>query len=108
MGVWRSIFGWRVLFSWDVLGVIVPGVFIAVGLGVLGIDWFPYHLPISQVCFGIAALLFVVKCVGHAIESTDTLKSRIIFAVLLCALTVTLGIWSIYARSRNTKPRRSK
>jgi hypothetical protein len=97
MGVWRSIFGWRALFSWGVLGVVVPGVFVAVGLGVLGIEWFPYHLLISQVCFGIATFLCIVKFVGHAVESNGTFESRIVFAVLLCSLTLASGVWIIDA-----------
>jgi hypothetical protein len=95
MGIWRSIFGWRALFRWDALGAVVPGIFLAGGLGVLGLDWFPHHLLISQLCLGIATFLCIVKIVGHAVESTDTLKARLIFGILLTILAAWIGIWVI-------------
>jgi len=81
-GVWKSVFGWRALFRWDVLGSIVPGVFLAVAFGVLGIDWFPGHLQIAQLCFGIAAALCVAKFIGQACEARGGIIGRVAFAVL--------------------------
>jgi hypothetical protein len=97
MGIWRSIFGWRSLFRWDALGVVVPGIFMAVGFGVLGVDWLPHHLLIAQVCLGIAASMCIVKFIGHAVESNGAIKSRISFAVLLPSLTLAGGVWMIKA-----------
>ena len=82
--IWKSIFGWKALFRWDALGAVVPGILIAAGLGMLGIDWFPYHLLLSQICFAIAGVLCVVKIIGHAIESKDSVRSRWIFGIVLC------------------------
>lgn len=93
MGIWRSIFGWRALFRWDALGAVVPGIFLAGGLGALTIDWFPHHLLIGQICLGIAAFLCIVKIIGHAIESDDTPMSRVIFAGVLCIVTLSIGTW---------------
>ena len=97
MGIWRGIFGWKALFRWDALGVIVPGIFIAVGVGVLSVDWFPYHLLIAQICFAVAALLCVIKFVGHAIESEGTLVSRWLFGIMLTSIVIALTIWVDYA-----------
>ncbi len=95
--IWKSIFGWKALFRWDVLGAVVPGIFIAAGLGMIGIDWFPYHLLLSQICFAIAGVLCVVKIIGHAIESKDTVHSRWIFGIVLCAICVVGDRWIISA-----------
>jgi hypothetical protein len=97
MGVWGSIFGWRALFRWDALGVVVPGIFVAAGLGMLGVEWFPYHLLLAQICFAVAGLLSLVKIIGHAIESKDTVKSRLIFGVTLGLVFVAGTVWVDYA-----------
>jgi hypothetical protein len=105
MGIWRSTFGWQGLFRWDVLGVIVPGLFIACGLAMLGIDWFPHNLLISQVCFAIAALLLLIKFIGNAVQTRDGLASRILFVSLLCPATLvmaTIPIWKIQAHKSPT------
>lgn len=94
MGVWRSIFGWKALFRWDALGVIVPGIFIAAGLGMLGVDWFPFHLLLAQICFSLAGLLCLVKIIGHAVESKeDTVRSRWIFGVTLGLICLAVTGW---------------
>jgi hypothetical protein len=83
VGIWRRVFGIQALFRWDVLGAIVPGIFIAIGLGILGVDWFPHHLLWSQVCFAVAGLLCVGKFVGTAIEAHNEKKlPRILFATI--------------------------
>ncbi len=80
MGIWGSVFGWKTLFRWDVLGVIVPGIFLAAGVGILGVDWFPHSLLIAQLSFTTAFALFLVKIIGHAIESEGSVPSRVGFA----------------------------
>jgi hypothetical protein len=95
--IWNSIFGWKALFRWDALGAVVPGIIIATGLAMLGVDWFPYHLLLVQICFAIAGFLFVVKIIGHAIESKDTVHSRWIFGLVLCAICVGGDLWIISA-----------
>jgi hypothetical protein len=90
MGVWGSIFGWKTLFRWDVLGAIVPGIFLAVGVGMMTVDWFPRNLLIAQVSFTIAIVLFVIKAIGHAIESEGSRVSRILFAFFLPLVSITL------------------
>ena len=101
MDVWRSIFGWKALFRWDALGAVVPGVFLAGGLAMLSIDWFPHHLLISQVCLGIALSLCAVKIIGHAIESNGSIRARIIFASCLNLLMLIMGFWTIGAIQRH-------
>ena len=91
MGVWGSIFGWKNLFRWDVLGAIVPGIFLAVGVGMLTVDWFPGNLLIAQVSLTIAIVLFVTKAIGHAIESEGSRISRSLFAFFLSL--VSIAIW---------------
>jgi Na+-translocating ferredoxin:NAD+ oxidoreductase RnfD subunit len=105
MGVWGNIFGWRALFRWDVLGTVVPGIFVAVGLGVLGVDWFPYHLLLAQTCFSVAALLCLIKVVGYAVESKDTIKSRLAFGVTLGLFVIALAVWVDYAIQMEHVPR---
>lgn len=97
MGVWRSIFGWKALFRWDALGAIVPGIFVAVGVGVMSVDWFPYHLLIAQIFFAIGALLCVIKFIGHAIESEGTRTSRWLFAIILSSIAIALTVWVDYS-----------
>jgi hypothetical protein len=85
---------------WDVLGAIVPGILIAVGFGMLTLDWFPHNLFIGQLFFAIAGLLCVAKTIGHSIEHTgpDSISSRVVFAVLLCAVFIGVDgffIWRI-------------
>ena len=62
---WRSIFGWETFLRWDVLAAIVLGVFLATGFAMLGVDWFPHNLLISQVGFSVAVLLTVIKTIGQ-------------------------------------------
>ena len=88
LSLWRSLFGWETLFRWEVLSAIVPGVFIAIGLGMLGVDWFPHHLLISQICFAMAAVLIITKTIGHAWVSKERLLSKIVFCSVLCGATL--------------------
>lgn len=82
--IWASIFGWRALFRWDVLGAIVPGFFIAVGVGILTIDWFPHNLLIGQMCFFVAGLLVLTKTIGHTVENRgSSVLSRIVFLLVI-------------------------
>ena len=81
--------------------MIVPGVFLAIGLGVLGVDWFPHHLLISQVSLGLVGLLCVVKFVGHAIESDGNLAARFVFATICCAVFVMVTSWTESAIQRH-------
>jgi hypothetical protein len=91
-GIWRSIFGRDALFRWDVLGAIIPGVFIAVGVGMLTVDWFPYHLLVSQVCFGVAGLLVIAKTIGHAAQYKSSVTGRAFFAVIISAVTLIIVV----------------
>lgn len=93
--VWSSVFGWEGLFRWDVLGAIVPGVFVAVGLTMLGIDWFPHNLLIAQICFGIAACLLLTRISRQAMQSAGSRISRITFAVALSFVVLTFTIWPL-------------
>src|SRR5271168_1806971 len=97
MGVWGSIFGWKALFRWDVLAAIVPGVFVACGLGMLGIDWFPHNLLISQICLALAGLLFISKIIGHAVEQEGSRANRTVFAILFCGFVAAIVIFSLSA-----------
>src|SRR5262249_16015899 len=81
--VWQGMFGWDALFRWEVFGVVGSGVFIAVGLAMLGVDWFPHNALISQACFAVAALLFVIKAIGHTITSAGRMLSKAIFCVVV-------------------------
>ena len=96
-GLWRSLFGWRHLFRWDVLGSLVPGVFIAVGIGMLSVDWFPHNLLISQTCFSIAALLFIAKTIGHAYTTRGNVLSKIMFCTAICGLVLAVAIFAANA-----------
>ena len=105
MGVWGSIFGWKTLFRWDVLGTIVPGIFLAVGVGMLTVDWFPHNLLIAQVSFTIALTLLVIKVVGHAIESEGPRVSRGISALFLSLVFITIWWQSTSSIQRHkTRP----
>ncbi len=97
VGLWRGLFGWDTLFRWDVLGALVPGVFIAVGLGLLGIDWFPDNLMISQVCFSVAALMVITKTIGHAHTNNGSVISKVIFCVVLCGITLVIALFTVLA-----------
>jgi hypothetical protein len=94
-GLWRSLFGWRAFFRWDVLGALVPGVFIAVGLGMLTVEWFPHNLTISQVCFGIAGALAIVKTVGHARSAKSSRIAKSIFCIALCGPTLATVLFAV-------------
>ncbi len=94
MGVWRSIFGWKALFRWDALGAIVPGIFVAVGVGVMSVDWFPYHLLIAQIFFAIGALLCVIKFIGIGIM-------RFCQATARCGLRVEGSIYDTFQYTAN-------
>jgi hypothetical protein len=97
-GVWWSIFGWQALFRWDVLGAIVPGIFVAIGLTLLGLDWFWHNLLLSQISFVTAAVLCIIKFIGHAVEAQGSRQSRILFAFVMCLAVViitTLSLWVI-------------
>lgn len=83
MGIWRSAFGIKTIFRWDVFGVLIPSVLLAAGFGVLGVDWFPHNLLISQASFTIAALLILVKTVLFANEEEASNRQRISFAALI-------------------------
>jgi hypothetical protein len=102
--LWRGVFGWEHLFRWDVLGSLVPGVFLAVGVGMLGVEWFPNNLLISQICFSIGCLMVIAKTVGQARSARNSsLLSRLVFGVVVCgvALTITVtAIWSIESHKR--------
>ncbi|MHB1959754.1 MAG: hypothetical protein ACYCO5_12055 [Acidobacteriaceae bacterium] len=74
------------------LGAIVPGIFIACGIGMLTVEWFPHNLLIAQICFFAAAALCVIKFIGHAIESDGSKRSRFIFAFVLCVIVLVLAI----------------
>jgi len=97
MGIWESIFGWKAFFRWDALAVVIPGVFLAIGLALLGVDWFPHNLLISQICLAIVGLLCIVKFIGHSVESKGAVSGRIAFAVLISAFILSICIWSVFA-----------
>jgi len=105
MGIWRSIFGWKALFRWDVLGAIVPGIFIAVGFGMLSLDWFPNNLLIGQVCFAIAGILCVVKTIGHAIEHEGSKANRALFAVVLSAIIIGIDAYTLRVIETHKEPK---
>jgi len=70
---------WQALFRWDTLGVVLPAVPLALGFAMLGIDWFPHNLAISQICFALTGLLLVVKLMDM-LFSTMTVKSSAPFS----------------------------
>jgi hypothetical protein len=89
VGLWRSIFGWHILLRWDVLGSLVPGFFIAAGLAMLAVDWFPSNLLFSQISFAVAAALVITKTLGHAYaHQTSSNSEKAVFALLICGVTV--------------------
>jgi hypothetical protein len=94
MGVWRAIFGWQTLLRWDVLGALVPGIFFAVGLAMLGLDWWPHNLFISQVAFTVAGSLGVLKTVAHAIETQGSKVSRFVFVVVVSFVLIASMVWA--------------
>jgi hypothetical protein len=97
MTVWTSIFGWKAFFRWDVLGSVVPGIFVCVGIGLLTVDWFPHNLLIAQASFTIAFALVVVKILGHAVEAEGSQLSRaLFFGVISLVLS---AIWWISVRN---------
>src|ERR1700737_5556733 len=107
MGHLRSHFAWKALFRWDVLGAVVPGIFVAIGIGMLGVDWFPRNLLISQISFAIGALLCLLKFIGHAIESNDARGHRVVFAVIMCGLVVLISsgfIWGVQKHKNSERP----
>lgn len=91
-GLWRSIFGLDTLLRWDVLGALVPGIFITVGLAMLGVEWFPNNLLVSQLCFSVAALMIIAKTIGHASTTKGTLFSKAVFCAVLCGLTLAVAL----------------
>ena len=103
-GIWASIFGWKALFRWDVLGAIVPGIFVAVGFAMLTLDWFPGNLLLGQVCFAVAGLLCVIKTVGHAIEHKGGVFGRVIFAVMLSAIFIGIDSYFVWAVQKHKTP----
>jgi len=105
MGIWRSIFGWKALFRWDVLGAVVPGILIAIGIGLLSLDWFPNGLLIGQVCFAIAGILCAVKVVGHAIEQEGSKSNRAFFAVVLCASILGIDAYTLWVIEKHKEPK---
>lgn len=104
MSIWQSIFGWKTFFRWDVLGAIVPGIFIASGFATLTLDWFPYNVLISQILFVSAATLIVIKIIGHAIEAKDSPLQRALFAVLLSVTVVAVTVFVVVAVQRHKNP----
>lgn len=105
VGIWRSIFGWKALFRWDVLGAIVPGLFIAVVFGMLSLDWFPNNLLIAQACLTIAGTLCVVKTIGHAIEHEGSKANRALFAVVLSAAIIGIDAYTLRVIETRKEPR---
>ena len=94
--LWTSIFGWDAFFRWDVLGAMVPGVFLACGVGLMSIEWFPNNLLVSQVCFVICGVLCVIKTIGHAWKHPNsTLRHKVVFCLLICSPLVILDYWVI-------------
>jgi hypothetical protein len=105
MGIWRSIFGWKALFRWDVLGAVVPGILIAIGIGLLSLDWFPNSLLIGQVCFALAGILCAVKFIGHAIEQEGSKSNRALFAVVLCAAIFGIDAYVLWVIEKHKEPK---
>jgi hypothetical protein len=97
LGLWRSIFGWDALFRWDVLAAIVPGVFLAIGCAMLGVDWFPNRLLIAQICFGLAGSLLVIKLLGYAKNAKGGRFSKVAFCILWCGSALFISSYAIYA-----------
>ena len=84
MGIWQEHFSWRILSRWDFLGVLIPGFPVAIGVGSLGIDWFPHNLLISQICFGLVGLILWLKFVAVAVQAANQgLFSRITFSIFV-------------------------
>lgn len=100
--IWASIFGWSVLSRWDVLGTLIFGFFIAVGVSVLSIEWFPHNLLLGQICLGIAGVLAVTKAIVHSIEQRgSSLLQRAVFSLVISASIVGVDgyfIWQIQIR----------
>ena len=103
MGNWANIFGWRTLFRWDTLACIVPGLFLAVGLGMLTVDWFPYHLLISQISFALAFLLSLVKTISVAIQSRNRTLASVMFGIFLCVVLAGAALFIETAIQRHKK-----
>ena len=92
MGIWGTAFNTRTLFRWDVFGVLVPSVFLAAGFGMIGVEWFPHNLLISQVCFSVAALLVIIKAILLAFETESSKGQKVLFLCLVSTLTIGL-LW---------------
>ena len=100
-GFLRGLFGWETFFQWDVFGALVPGVFLAAGLAMLGVDWFPHNLLISQLCLSVAALLAVIKTIGHAVKSSASLVERVIVAAMLASLFICADVYTAISIQRH-------
>lgn len=100
--LWSSLFGWESFGRWDVLAVVVPGVFVAVGLGMLGIDWFPHNLLISQICFSVAAIWLVVKVIAYSVKSDSSIRSKLLFSVPISLVVVALALYAVLAIQAHT------
>ena len=96
MGIWQEHFSWKVLSRWDFLGVIIPGFPVAIGLAMLGVEWFPHNLLISQICFGAAGAILCIKFIAVAVQHEDQqVQSRIVFAIIVCAVLLILTFTAI-------------
>lgn len=93
-----EIFSHKTVFGWSVIGVIVPGVFVAFGGIVLTVDWFPHNLSFAQILFFVAASFVVTKIVLMLIEYEDSLWSKIAFGAVTCGVIIGVtgyAIWQI-------------
>jgi hypothetical protein len=84
MGIWQENFSWETLSRWDLLGAVIPGFPVAIGVGMLTVDWFPHNLLISQFCFSAAAAILCIKFIAVAVQAKGQgLFSRIVFAIFI-------------------------
>jgi hypothetical protein len=104
--IWASFFGWNALFRWDVLGSVVPGIFVAVGFGVLTMDWFPHNLFFGQVSLAVAGVMALTKTIRHALQHPGSPLTRAVFVLAMCAVIVGIDgyvIWKIQAHKIELK-----
>lgn len=80
------------IFSWGVLGFIIA---LLIGAGFAVLSMTPPRYRIAEVCFCVAALIFLGKFFYWAVTSQSGLKERLLVGFGVCGLTGSLLIWGL-------------
>jgi hypothetical protein len=98
--IWGHLFGWNVLFSWIVVawaeGLLLGAVLAMIGIGyAVPTDSSGPWLTGAQICFSIAALLFLVKVAEIAIVTGHPFWERAIFTIALFSVVGLITVQGI-------------